>query len=208
MPRLQGRSWFAPYPKRGFWARLAFHQHSVSHNDMLIKLLDDLWDKSDRYRRLGLGYPPVRNPAPSTSTSITRSSISSSTATPPAPAQSPDATSREASPPPRSTPWKTTNRHHNKTPPETRAVPRFLLPPFTFHLASMKVAQRHADRFTSTHNDLRLFGARPRSCALAHHPPIAVSLTAGRDHRHRVPRARLGGLPGWRRRCVSVVSVG
>ena len=28
--------------------------YRASHNDVLIRLLDDLWDKSDRYRRLGL----------------------------------------------------------------------------------------------------------------------------------------------------------
>ncbi|GJF24382.1 GntR family transcriptional regulator [Streptomyces sp. HO565] len=41
-------------------AHRAFHQalYRASHNDVLIRLLDDLWDKSDRYRRLGLELPP------------------------------------------------------------------------------------------------------------------------------------------------------
>jgi DNA-binding GntR family transcriptional regulator len=30
----------------------------ASHNDVLINMLEDLWDKSDRYRRLGLELPP------------------------------------------------------------------------------------------------------------------------------------------------------
>lgn len=42
----------------------AFHQapYRSSHNDILIRLLDDLWDKSDRYRRLGLELPPGDEP--------------------------------------------------------------------------------------------------------------------------------------------------
>ncbi|WP_328980227.1 GntR family transcriptional regulator [Streptomyces canus] len=45
-------------------ARRAFHQalYRASHNDVLIRLLDDLWDKSDRYRRLGLELPPGDEP--------------------------------------------------------------------------------------------------------------------------------------------------
>lgn len=37
-------------------AHRAFHQavYNASHNDVMIRMLDDLWDKSDRYRRLGL----------------------------------------------------------------------------------------------------------------------------------------------------------
>ena len=37
-------------------AHREFHRalYLASHNDVMIKLLDDLWDKSDRYRRLGL----------------------------------------------------------------------------------------------------------------------------------------------------------
>jgi DNA-binding GntR family transcriptional regulator len=31
--------------------------YRASHNDVLIRLLDDLWDKSDRYRRVGLELP-------------------------------------------------------------------------------------------------------------------------------------------------------
>ena len=40
-------------------AHRSFHQalYRASHNDVLIRLLDDLWDKSDRYRRLGLELP-------------------------------------------------------------------------------------------------------------------------------------------------------
>ena len=40
-------------------AHSAFHRalYVASHNDVLIKMLDDLWDKSDRYRRLGLTLP-------------------------------------------------------------------------------------------------------------------------------------------------------
>ncbi|MFH8452887.1 GntR family transcriptional regulator [Streptomyces fungicidicus] len=45
-------------------AHRAFHQalYRASHNDVLIRLLDDLWDKSDRYRRLGLDLPPGDEP--------------------------------------------------------------------------------------------------------------------------------------------------
>jgi DNA-binding GntR family transcriptional regulator len=45
-------------------AHREFHRalYLASHNDMLIKLLDDLWDKSDRYRRLGLELPPGDGP--------------------------------------------------------------------------------------------------------------------------------------------------
>ncbi|MFJ3671533.1 GntR family transcriptional regulator [Streptomyces sp. NPDC090106] len=45
-------------------AHRAFHQalYRASHNDALIRLLDDLWDKSDRYRRLGLELPPGEEP--------------------------------------------------------------------------------------------------------------------------------------------------
>lgn len=44
--------------------RRAFHQalYRASHNDVLTGLLDDLWDKSDRYRRLGLDLPPGDEP--------------------------------------------------------------------------------------------------------------------------------------------------
>ncbi|MEU0514562.1 MULTISPECIES: GntR family transcriptional regulator [Amycolatopsis] len=45
-------------------AHRAFHRtlYLASRNDVLIKLLDDLWDKSDRYRRLGLELPPGEEP--------------------------------------------------------------------------------------------------------------------------------------------------
>jgi DNA-binding GntR family transcriptional regulator len=32
--------------------------YSASHNDVVVRMLDDLWDKSDRYRRVGLQLPP------------------------------------------------------------------------------------------------------------------------------------------------------
>jgi DNA-binding GntR family transcriptional regulator len=40
-------------------AHRAFHRavHLASHNDVLVRMLDDLWDKGDRYRRLGLHLP-------------------------------------------------------------------------------------------------------------------------------------------------------
>ncbi|MGW3564635.1 GntR family transcriptional regulator [Streptomyces sp. NPDC000941] len=45
-------------------AHRVFHQtlYRASRNDVLIRLLDDLWDKSDRYRRLGLELPPGDEP--------------------------------------------------------------------------------------------------------------------------------------------------
>ncbi|MCX5046405.1 GntR family transcriptional regulator [Aldersonia sp. NBC_00410] len=45
-------------------AHRQFHRaiYTASHNDMLIHMLDDLWDKSDRYRRLGLALPPGAEP--------------------------------------------------------------------------------------------------------------------------------------------------
>ena len=41
-----------------------FHRavYSASHNTTMIKLLDDLWDKSDRYRRIGLELPSGDEP--------------------------------------------------------------------------------------------------------------------------------------------------
>jgi DNA-binding GntR family transcriptional regulator len=41
-----------------------FHRavYIASHNASMIKLLDDLWDKSDRYRRLGLELPSGDEP--------------------------------------------------------------------------------------------------------------------------------------------------
>ncbi|MFE1797955.1 GntR family transcriptional regulator [Streptomyces sp. NPDC059517] len=50
--------------EEGLTAHRAFHQalYRASHNDVLIHLLDDLWDKSDRYRRLGLDLPPGDEP--------------------------------------------------------------------------------------------------------------------------------------------------
>ncbi|MER7396506.1 GntR family transcriptional regulator [Streptomyces sp. NPDC000151] len=45
-------------------AHRVFHRtlYRASRNDVLIKMLDDLWDKSDRYRRLGLDLPPGDEP--------------------------------------------------------------------------------------------------------------------------------------------------
>ena len=45
-------------------AHRAFHRslYKASHNDVLIGVLEDLWDKSDRYRRLGLELPPGEEP--------------------------------------------------------------------------------------------------------------------------------------------------
>jgi DNA-binding GntR family transcriptional regulator len=36
--------------------------YSASHNPVMIRMLDDLWDKSDRYRRIGLQLPPGAEP--------------------------------------------------------------------------------------------------------------------------------------------------
>ncbi|MFC7341536.1 GntR family transcriptional regulator [Saccharopolyspora griseoalba] len=45
-------------------AHRAFHRalYLASHNDVLIRMLDDVWDKSDRYRRIGLELPPGEEP--------------------------------------------------------------------------------------------------------------------------------------------------
>lgn len=45
-------------------AHRSFHRalHLASRNDVLIRMLDDLWDKSDRYRRIGLELPPGEEP--------------------------------------------------------------------------------------------------------------------------------------------------
>jgi DNA-binding GntR family transcriptional regulator len=45
-------------------AHREFHQalYRASHNDVMVRLLDDLWDKSDRYRRIGLVLPPGDEP--------------------------------------------------------------------------------------------------------------------------------------------------
>lgn len=32
--------------------------YTASHNSVVVRMLDDLWDKSDRYRRIGLQLPP------------------------------------------------------------------------------------------------------------------------------------------------------
>ena len=36
--------------------------YSASHNDVMIRMLNDLWDKSDRYRRAGLELSPASEP--------------------------------------------------------------------------------------------------------------------------------------------------
>src|SRR6478609_9250185 len=45
--------------EKGLLAHSAFHRaiYVASHNDNMIGVLDGLWDKSDRYRRLGLLLP-------------------------------------------------------------------------------------------------------------------------------------------------------
>jgi DNA-binding GntR family transcriptional regulator len=45
-------------------AHHAFHRalYLASHNENLIAMLDALWDKSDRYRRMGLDLPPGEEP--------------------------------------------------------------------------------------------------------------------------------------------------
>ncbi|QRP50210.1 GntR family transcriptional regulator [Amycolatopsis sp. FDAARGOS 1241] len=42
----------------------AFHRalYVASHNATLVRLLDDIWDKTDRYRRAGLELPPGNEP--------------------------------------------------------------------------------------------------------------------------------------------------
>jgi DNA-binding GntR family transcriptional regulator len=48
----------------GLCAHSAFHRalYVAAHNDVMIKTLDDLWAKSDRYRRLGLMLPAGDEP--------------------------------------------------------------------------------------------------------------------------------------------------
>ena len=50
--------------EEGLVAHRDFHQalYRASHNDALVRMLDDLWDKSDRYRRMGLHLPPGDKP--------------------------------------------------------------------------------------------------------------------------------------------------
>ncbi|MET9781884.1 GntR family transcriptional regulator [Nocardiopsis alba] len=45
-------------------AHRAFHRaiYTASHNNVMIRLLDDLWDKTDRYRRIGLELPAGAEP--------------------------------------------------------------------------------------------------------------------------------------------------
>ncbi|TDD90092.1 GntR family transcriptional regulator [Saccharopolyspora karakumensis] len=45
-------------------AHRAFHRalYLASRSDVLIRMPDDLWDKSDRYRRIGLELPPGEEP--------------------------------------------------------------------------------------------------------------------------------------------------
>ncbi len=48
----------------GIAAHREFHRavYCASNNDVMIRLLDDLWDKSDRYRRIGLELPSGEEP--------------------------------------------------------------------------------------------------------------------------------------------------
>lgn len=50
--------------EEGVSAHRAFHQalYRASGNDVLVRMLDDIWDKTDRYRRLGLELPPGDEP--------------------------------------------------------------------------------------------------------------------------------------------------
>ncbi|TQN41105.1 GntR family transcriptional regulator [Blastococcus colisei] len=50
--------------EEGLRAHRAFHRalYIASHNDVLVRTLDDLWDKGDRYRSLGLDLPPGDEP--------------------------------------------------------------------------------------------------------------------------------------------------
>lgn len=50
--------------EEGLRAHRAFHRalYVASHNDVLVRALDDLWDKGDRYRSLGLELPPGDEP--------------------------------------------------------------------------------------------------------------------------------------------------
>lgn len=50
--------------EEGISVHREFHRaiYLASHNRVLIRLLDDLWDKSDRYRRLALDLPAGDNP--------------------------------------------------------------------------------------------------------------------------------------------------
>lgn len=53
-----------PVTRKWGEAALAAHRevhrtlYSASHNEVMVRMLDDLWDKSDRYRRVGLQKPP------------------------------------------------------------------------------------------------------------------------------------------------------
>ncbi|TGN63677.1 GntR family transcriptional regulator [Nocardioides eburneiflavus] len=53
-----------PVTRRWGAAALAAHRevhralYCASHNVVMVRMLDDLWDKSDRYRRVGLQLPP------------------------------------------------------------------------------------------------------------------------------------------------------
>jgi DNA-binding GntR family transcriptional regulator len=53
-----------PVTRRWGETALAAHRevhralYCSSHNEVMVRMLDDLWDKSDRYRRVGLQMPP------------------------------------------------------------------------------------------------------------------------------------------------------
>lgn len=57
-----------PVTRRWGEAALAAHRevhqalYGASHNDVMIRMLNDLWDKSDRYRRVGLQLPSGGEP--------------------------------------------------------------------------------------------------------------------------------------------------
>ncbi|XKK39515.1 GntR family transcriptional regulator [Nocardiopsis sp. ARC36] len=54
------RSW----GEEAITAHRAFHRaiYAASHNNVMVRLLDDLWDKADRYRRIGLELPAGAEP--------------------------------------------------------------------------------------------------------------------------------------------------
>jgi len=53
-----------PVTRRWGEAALTAHRevhralYCAAHNEVMVRILDDLWDKSDRYRRVGLQLPP------------------------------------------------------------------------------------------------------------------------------------------------------
>lgn len=53
-----------PWGEDALAAHRAFHRsiYTASHNTVMVRLLDDLWDKADRYRRIGLELPAGAEP--------------------------------------------------------------------------------------------------------------------------------------------------